>query len=214
MSETEVKVKKKTVGNKTTEVIVGSAAAKLNSAYKSLKDALTEADKLEDKVQESTLKLTDLEQKISETALELNNRIAQNKVELELAYKADKRVLAEQYLSENSLISVSKEEYDNLETKYSNLRADFDKELNAAVGKQKGILNSDYDNKVKMNELEYKAKEAGNMAALQQKDTEINSLKEQIRSLEKMIEANRNAEVERAKASSIGTLNVGTGNGR
>lgn len=217
MSEETVKTAKtakKPAGNKNTEIIVGSAAAKLAQGVKFFNEVKDVIPKLEDQIEEKVLKITDLENRIEDLNQDLNNKKAQNKFELELAYKTDKKALAQQYLNENSLIEISEEEYVDLETKYSTLKAEFDKEVSAATGKLKGILNAEFDNKVKVAELEYRAKEADNVASLKQKDTEIQSLKEQIKSLQKMIEDNRAAEVERAKASSIQNLNVGSATGK
>jgi hypothetical protein len=58
-------------------------------------------------------------------------------------------------------------------------------------------------------EMEFKMKEADNIAKLKQNEETITLLKSQIEFLGKQLDAERAAGTERAKSSSVGTINVG-----
>lgn len=57
-------------GNKTTELIVGTAALKMQTASKNLNDAMVHAMKMTEVLETTTLKVSDMEQKIEDLAVE------------------------------------------------------------------------------------------------------------------------------------------------
>ena len=61
-----------------------------------------------------------------------------------------------------------------------------------------------------MAKLEFEKKEADNKAAITQLTDKVKFLEEQVGYWKEALEEERKAGVERSKASSIGTLNVGT----
>jgi len=199
----------KAKGNKTTEAIIGSAALKLGSAVKSLTDAFKAAEGLEQLVEEGTLKVTNLESNIAELQNKLKQDKANASFELELAYKTDEKAFADKYLVDNGLKAVAESEWNNLNSQLKNVQETFDKRVSEETHKAIGAITKDHKNEMTIKEMEYRNKEAENLAAINQLKDKVAFLEDQVESWKAALDAERQAGVERAKASAIGTLNVG-----
>lgn len=200
-------------GNKNTEVIVGSAAIKLEAAVKSLLGAVQEVSSLDDKAAECTLKVSDLQDQIGGLQNQLANQKAQNEFELDLQYKADKRLFSEIWLNENNMTSIPSSDLQDLKNRLSKATMEVSQAVNSAVGAATTNLNNKHESELKMKDLEYKTSEATNLATISQLKAEVAIWKEQATSWQKALDSERSAGVERSKAGAIGTLNLG-GNGK
>lgn len=207
MSESKTSPKNK--GNKNTEIIVGTAAVKLSQAVKAITEAVIQVSHLDEKMQEGTLKVTDLEDKIGSLKQEFENRATQNKIDLQLQFDADKEGFAMTYLMSKSKVALPLTELNELEAKLETAIRDKDKEVSKAVGIATGKMESDHKNEIALKDLNYQMKEANNLAELAQCRKECTFLEGQVTHWQKALEAERLAGVERAKAGQIGTLNVG-----
>lgn len=201
-------------GNKTTEIIVGAAAMKLEGAVKGILAAVDEVTKLEVKAQETTLKVVDLEDKVGGLEQDLQNKIAQNKIEIKNQYETDKETFVSEYLHENNMTMVETPEFDRLSTLVRDAAQNEAAAVSKAVNAATGALKSAHESEKKVMELEYKTKEANNIAEMQQLKNQAKFMEEQVAHWKGALDDERKAGVERAKAASIGTLNVGASNGR
>ena len=100
---------KKTTGTPKTETIIGTAASKLSKAVSDAKSVLEQVTGLEAIVEENTLKVTDLQQRIENLSTEYSQKKAEQEFELDLSYKTDKKEFAEKYLQEENLVAIPQE---------------------------------------------------------------------------------------------------------
>lgn len=208
MSEVKAAAKK-AVGNKTTEIIVGTAASKLATAVAGFKAVIEQVGGLEELAGQGILKVSDLEDKIGGLEQDLKNKTAQNKIDLQQQYDTDKEVFVQKYCNENGMTTVKTEEYeelkDSLEEATTNMEANIAKE----VGKAVGIEKNNSANALKVAELEAKAKDATNVATIAQLKEQVTFLTSQCKILNESLTAEREAGIKRAQAASISTLNIG-----
>lgn len=196
-------------GNKTTEIVIGAGAAKLESAIKTLLQVAPEIEKLSKITQEGTLEVVNLEDKIGGLKQDLTNKTAQNKIELQQAYDADQALFAEKYLQANNLTAIKGEELSELQDKLMDATDNLETNVAKAVNGATSAMKKEHENAVAIAKLEFEKKEAENNANLKQMGEQVKFLTEQVGYWKKALEDERTASVERAKAASIGTLNVG-----
>lgn len=196
-------------GNKTTEIVIGSGAAKLQSAVNSLLGVVEVINQLPAKAQENLLLVSDLEDKIGGLKTDLANNIAQNKIELQQAYDRDTQTFVDQFLKENALVTISSEEVRNLRENVQNAAAHLETAVKAAEARATGIEKSNSANELKIQKLEHEKKEAANQAEIAQLKQQNAFLETQMKNLQTMMETQMKNETERAKYGQISTLNVG-----
>lgn len=195
-------------GTKTTEVILGSAAARLESGLKSLSGVVESVAKLEEKINQNALFISDQEATIAAKGMELRNLIAQNKIELQQAYEANKEGFVRGWLLEKDYQIIKSADLVQLRNDLTAAKADTNAQINREVAIVTNTLNRNHESAKKEYELEFKAKEAQNVAALAQKDDKIKFLEEQVASWKKALDDEREASVKRAQAAQIQNLNV------
>lgn len=208
MSTTTAKVAPKT-GNKQTETVIGSAAASLTKVLSEINKAMDSVPALDNLLQEKSLKIVDVDSKIKDLELEFQQRSAENKFNINLAYKNDQKSFIQSYVQENQLALISADEYNNIKLELSSLKAEFDNNLRKELARQEAILNNSHKKELEIFELKNRTESASNTAELSQKDKEIHFLNEQISSLRKEVDAQRELTAKIAQAGSIGTLNLG-----
>jgi archaellum component FlaG (FlaF/FlaG flagellin family) len=211
MSETKPKATPAPKGTKTTEVILGSAAAKLTTGVKALSDMMNEVMKLENTVQENLLIISDQEDKIASLAINLKNAVAQNKIELQQAFDSNQESFVNAWLTENEMTAISNEELQDFRNAITQAKEATEKEVKTQVAIVTNTLTSRHASEKREYELQFAAKEAETKAALSQKEEKIKFLQEQVDAWKKALEDEREASVKRAQASQIQNLNVGTG---
>lgn len=210
MSDTKVKAK----GTTKTEAIIGAASNKLVSATKNLSDAVAQALKLVETADEQALKIADNEEKLSNLQTDYANKKTQMEIDLGLEFKAGQAGFANRYLQDNGLVAVSRTENEKLKQDYQALQTEFDTKVNAEIGKAKGMAESQAKSNAALLDAQYQAKEAGNLAQIRNLESQLASVKEWNQTLQGQLNAERTASVDRAKASSVGSINVAPSNGR
>src|ERR1044072_3651260 len=205
---------KKAVGNKTTELIIGSAASKLQTAVNGLNTAILEVSKLETRAHEGTLKITDLEDKIGGLQQDLKNKEAQNKIDLQLSYDSDRKAFVDKWMQENGMTAIKLTDLQNLNSELTQIKDKFDSNVKAEVAKAEAIAKAKHEQESKIKDLEHTSKEAENKAKISQLEDKVSFLEEQVNSWKDALNAERTASVERAKASQIQNLHVGSSQGK
>ena len=200
---------RKVVGNKTTEILIGSSVAKLQMAVKGIHEAAELAKGLGTLVDEGTLKVTNLEQEIADLQQDLINKKAQARIELEQQFKQDQAELAQSYLDRQGKMAIDADDYNNLREQLANLKANKDKEIAAEVGKAKGMMEANYANQKKIYELEATTKEAEKTAQIKQLEQQVVFLNKQVADWQQAVASERAAGIERSKHGAVGTINVG-----
>jgi len=213
MSEQAQQAKQKAKGTKVTELIIGAASNKMVSATKALNDAVASAVKLTETLDENALKIADQEEKLQNLQQEFNNKKTQNKIDLDLAYKADQKEFADKYLTTNSLVAVDRKEYEELQQEIAEWEEKFQEKVNAEVGKANGIAASRIEQEKKLVEAQYQAKEAQNLAKIQNLEAQLAFVTQQAKTWESQLNSEREASIERSKNQSA-VVNVAGQNGR
>lgn len=202
-ANTEAKVVPAPKGTQKSEAIIGAAVVKLGTGLKAFSEMVGEIDKLEERVQDNLLIISDQETKIAEQAQLLKNNIAQNKIDLDQAYQRDKATFVTEWLQENRKVAIDQDELEELRDELSEAETATAAEVKKEVGAITGILSSKFNAEKRELELTFKAQEAENVAKLAQANEKIKFLEEQVASWRGALDKEREASVQRAQASSI-----------
>lgn len=200
---TKVKAK----GTKITESIIGAASNKMVSATKALNDAVNNALKLTATMDEQALKIADNEEKLQNLQIEYANKRTQQRIDLDLAFKADQKEFVQKYLDANELVCVNEKEYNSVISQAREWQEKFDEKVHVEVGKARGAAQRDAENEKKLLEANYQAKEAQNLARIQNLESQLAFATKQAETWEKQLNAERQASIERSKSQSA-TVNV------
>ena len=125
----------KPVGNKSTELILGSASQKLNTGIKSLQEVVGQLTNMDALIEEKTLKLSNMDNEIADLSVRKQQEIEQQKFEIELAYKQNSRTFVDDFLMKNGLEVISRDEILDLRKAI----AERDQTIKAEVAKEVAI---------------------------------------------------------------------------
>ena len=203
----------KAKGTQKTEAIIGTAATKLSAAVKGIQEAAQTASKLEEQLTDYNLRVTDLEGKIGGLEQEYANKKAQQEIDLGLSYKAAQRAFASKFLDENGMIAVVVEEDKKVRNELDTLKANYEKEVASKVAAATNSINTNIENKIKLLEAEYKAKEAQNIARIENLTSQLAFANEQAKLWKESLDAEREAGVKRSANSAVHQT-IGTNNGK
>jgi len=203
------------VGNRTTELIIGSAANKMLSASTSFESMLGAFDKMKNEFQETidskTLEVVTLESKIEDLKQDLLNKKTQNEIEIKNHYDATKKTFVENWLKENGYTMIYSNELAALKKDLADTKADVANQIKTAVTANTELLNNSHQNEISTLKLTHEKEEADNKAKIGLMNEKIVFLGEQVDSWKKALNDEREAGVKRAQASQIQNLNVGNG---
>lgn len=199
------------VGTKITEVIIGSAAAKMQAATKAMVEAFNNSGKLETLLSEYSLKIADSEDKLAGLQLDYEHRKAENDFRLNLEYKTNEAEFAKRFLDENGKTAMDSEDLAELTESHNDLKKNFAQKVASEVNASRGIMEKDYLAAKALDAANYSLKEAENVAKIKALETQLSAANQMVEVWKGQLEAERAAGVKRAEASSIGTLNVGAG---
>lgn len=191
------------------EVVLGSAVAEMKKVTVAIANATSQVEGLAERAESLQLEIASREDRIKELDVTYEEIHRQKKVDLELTLKADREKAAVSIIEAQGKVVVVKEELENLKSSLSEYKESFDEKLKAEIGKVQGIMNSNYENRIKLMEAEYKAKEAGNVAKIESLDHQVKAQTAEIERLYKAIEAEREASVKRAEASRMPAMTIG-----
>lgn len=200
------KVTKK--GSVSTELVLGQAAQHITKAVAELNNAVETVRTLTAQAEELTLQVSNKESQISDLEILYTEKARQAEVEFDLNMKANaERVLGE-YLRANGKMAVTVNEWNSLQKELSEVKANADAETKKAVAQAVGALKSQYDNDIRLLHSENKAISVENASKIGVLAEKNKFLEEQVEKLYKQLDAERSASIERAKAGSVGTINV------
>ena len=191
-----------------TEVVLGQAAAQIAKAVNELKAATATVATLSEQSEELTLLVANKEDAISALEIEYAEKRRQADVELDLSFRANQERVVSQWLTSNGYTSIATSELttlrSDLETARTNTEATVKKEVASVVS----TLKTQYENEIKLIHSENKAIAAENAAKIGTLATQNKFLEEQVTKLYLQLDAERAAGIERAKAGSVGSINV------
>lgn len=192
MAEVTKAPAKKAVGNKTTEVIIGTASTKLIAAVAGLGAAVEAANKLPEVIQDYTLRVTDLEDKIGGLDQEFKNKVAQNQIEIKQAFERDRETFVSGWLQSKGLTTISATEVSELRDAVENATTNQETAVKNAEARAIGIEKSNSANALKIANLEHEKKEADNLATIKQQQQQITFLETQMKNLQTLLDSQMN----------------------
>ena len=195
-----------------TELVLGQAAQQITKAVAELNLATTTIGKLSAQAEELTLQVANKEDAIAALEVAYAEKERQLSVDLDLSFKSNTDGVVTEFLRSTGKVSISGEELQSLRQDLAETKANADAEAKKQVAQATSSLKSDYENAIKLLHSENKAVAAENAAKIGTLETQNSFLKEQVVTLYEQLNSERSAGIERAKAGSVGSINIGDGN--
>jgi len=196
----------------TTELVLGQAAQNITKAVSELKTATESVNKLGALGEELTLLVANKEEAIAALDVEFAEKKRQKEVELELDFKASKENVVTSFLSEQNKVAISKSDLASLQKELSDTKANADAITKKEVAIVANSLKSQYENEIKLIQSENNTKSVENTSKIGTLTEQKTFLEQQVAKLYQQLDAERAAGTERAKAGSVGSINVGSDN--
>jgi aspartyl/asparaginyl-tRNA synthetase len=192
----------------TTEVVLGKAAQQIAKAVSELNAATESVNQLASKTEDLTLQVANKEEAIAALEVEYNERKRQSDVDLQLTMKSSAERLVNEYLTSNGYVSISANELNSLRSELEQTKSTTEAQIKKEVATVASTLKSQYENEIKLIQSENKAISAENAAKIGTLATQNKFLEDQVTKLYLQLDAERAAGIERAKAGSVGSINV------
>jgi hypothetical protein len=191
-----------------TEVVLGQAAAQIAKAVNELKAATATVSTLSDQSEQLTMLVANKEEAISALEVEYAEKRRQADVELDLSFRANQERVVTQWLTSNGYTSIATSELTTLRSDLDTARTNTEATVKKEVATIVATLKTQYENEIKLIHSENKAVAAENAAKIGTLATQNKFLEEQVTRLYAQLDAERSAGIERAKAGSVGSINV------
>lgn len=191
-----------------TEVILGQAAQQMIKATSEMNSAAATLGKLASQSDELTLLVANKEDQIVALETEYAEKARQAKVDLEVSMKANTESVVNDYLASAGKVAIAKAELTAITKELADTKAGAEAETKKQVAIVSSTLSTQYGNDKRFAEAENKAVAAENSAKLNALVQNEKNLQETITKLYLQLDAERAAGIERAKAGSVGSINV------
>jgi len=193
---------------KTTEIVLGQAAQHINKGVNELKVAAETITKLADQIENLTLEISNKENDIADLDIKFNEMNRAKEIELQMNFKSNSEKVVLDYLLANNKVAVTQEYLSQLQQDLDKTKANAESETKKAVAIVTANLTSKYESDIKLLQSENKAIAADNQAKIGTLDEKNKFLEAQVTKLYAQLDAERAASIERAKAGSVGSINV------
>jgi hypothetical protein len=209
MAETKAPGKAPVKKSIASEVVIGKAAQDLTKAVAEISKALDGVKSLESRTEDLSLQISNKEAEIAQLDLDFKEKQRQMALDLELKMKGDAEATVTEYLRSKGRQAVAVTEYTEMTETIAKSRAEFEKTLASEIAKTAAMERSRYEAEKKLLEANQKAEQAANDAAIKALEQQVKFHETQSNIWKQQLEAERAASVERAKAGSIGNINLG-----
>ena len=199
--------------SQSTEIVLGQAAQQIAKGVSELKSASETIAQLVQASEDLSLQVANKEAQIAELDVQYGEKARQKEVELELNFKANSERVVNEFLTANGKTSITKSDLANLQKELADTKANADAETKKAVAAATATLKSQYESEIKLMQSENKAVAAENASKIGTLTEKNQFLEAQVTKLYQQLDAERAASIERAKAGSVGSINV-TGAGK
>lgn len=200
-------------GSASTEYVLGQAAQHITKAVSELNTAVETVRTLTSQSEDLTLQVASKEAQIAELDVQYAEKARQAEVEFELNMKANAERVVLGYLNTNGKVAVTNAEWNSLQKEFGDYKANAEAEAKKAVAVATNALKTQYENDIKLLNSENKAIAAENASKIGVLAEKNKFLEDQVTKLYSQLDAERSASIERARASSVGSINV-TGAGK
>lgn len=192
------------------EIVFGQAAQQISKAVSELNNATETVNKLALQGEELSLQISNKEAQIAELETQYTEKSRQAEVEFNLNLKANQDRVVNEVLRNGGMESISTTELKALRQELETVKANTDSEVKKQVAIVTNTLTSKFDNDVRFLQAENKAVAADNASKIGVLAEKNKFLEEQVTKLYTQLDAERAAGIERAKASAVGQITVGT----
>lgn len=193
--------------------MLGQAAQQIAKGVSELKSASETIAQLVQASEDLSLQVANKEAQIAELDVQYGEKARQKEVELELNFKANSERVVNEFLTANGKTSITKTDLANLQKELETTKANAEAETKKAVAAATATLKSQYESDIKLMQSENKAVAAENASKIGTLTEKNQFLEAQVTKLYQQLDAERAASIERAKAGSVGSINV-TGAGK
>jgi len=191
-----------------TEMVLGQAAQQIAKAVSELNAATSTVNQLVTQAEELTLQVANKESQIADLEVQYTEKARQAEVEFDLNVKANAERVVTEWLRTNGKVSISSTELNSLQKELTDTKAGIEAEVKKQVASASASMKVHYENEIRTIQLENKAIAAENAAKLNALVQNEKNLQEQVTKLYLQLDAERAAGIERAKAGSVGTINL------
>ncbi len=195
-----------------TEIVLGQAAQQIAKGVSELKSASETISQLVKASEDLSLQVANKETQIADLDIQFGEKARQKEVELDLNFKASQDRVVTNYLTENGKVAISKTDLANLQKELSDTKANADAVTKKEVAIVSSSLKSQYENEIKLIQSENNTKSVENASKIGTLTEKAAFLETQVAKLYQQLDAERAAGIERAKAGSVGSINVGSDN--
>lgn len=199
--------------SQSTEIVLGQAAQQIAKGVSELKSASETIAQLVQASEDLSLQVANKEEAIAALDVQFAEKARQKEVELELNFKANSERVVNEFLTANGKTSITKSDLANLQKELADTKANADAETKKAVAAATATLKAQYESDIKLMQSENKAVAAENASKIGTLTEKNQFLEAQVTKLYQQLDAERAASIERAKAGSVGSINV-TGAGK
>lgn len=197
-----------------TDAVISSAAAALVKATANLQEAFKSLDGLNETAETLTRDIAAKKAEVAGLDEQYQIKARQAEVDFNLKLQETKDKTVTEYLKSVGKEAVESAAYKALQTDLAKSISERDAEIKKAVAIENSRLTRDFTSEKALLQSQFETSTVKQVAQIESLQKENASLTAQVTQLFKQIDAERAAGIERAKASAIGSVNVGTPNGR
>lgn len=202
-------------GNATTEVIIGSAAAKLTAGVAQLNAAAEVIKGLATQSSNLAIEITSREDRVAQLDIEFKEKKRSKEVELALEVQADRVKVVDAYVKEHGKVLLSQDEVDRQNDELSTLKSNFSEEVSKGINAATANMKRQHESELALKDAQFRAQEAENKSRITSLEQQLESAREETKRAWTALDEERKAGVQRAQAQGQATVNVGTpSNGR
>lgn len=192
------------------EIVFGQAAQQINKAVTELGNATNTINTLVSQVEELSLQISNKETQIADLEVQFTEKAREAEVNFNLNLKANQDRVVNEVLRNSGMESISSADLKALRQELETVKSNTDSEVKKQVAIVTNSLTSKFENDVRFLQAENKAVAAENASKIGTLAEKNKFLEDQVTKLYLQLDAERAAGIERAKASAVGQITVGT----
>ena len=195
-------------GNTQTEMIIGSAVKDLQKVIDSANASVEKVAKLAEEAEKQQSIIAQREDQIKELDVKFAETKRQKEVQMELDLQQNERKAVDSILDKQGLVAVSRSEYEKFNAGIAAAKTEAEADAKKEIAIATNSMKKQHENELALAKADFETKQATANAKLENANSQIEFLNSQVKMWKDALDAERNASVERAKASAIGTVSI------
>jgi len=208
MAKNETKTTKSAVETVTT--LAQLSAGKLDRAVQGLSQITEQLKGASDEYRELIEKVELKQTELANLDIDFKEKERQMKLDLQMRAKETAEQLVREILSAQGKTSIENTELTKMRNELETLKADFDKNVKSEVHKAVSIISERHESQLNTKELKFEAESATIKAQLATANDKVESLSGQISEYKDIIDKERQARIEEARARGGEKVTVNT----